>query len=156
MIRASDRLGLQPEDYGATQIATELPRLASPNATAGDWRDFDYLLSLAAVRLLTHLHYGRVDPSAAGFELPARPADLDVPAAVAALEKAPNLRTAVAAVEPQFYHYALLKAALAHYRELAAQSDLTRLPAPARKSPRPGDPYMACLLCASYCSRSGI
>ena len=56
------------------------------------------------------------------------PADLDVAAAVAALAKAPDVAAAVAAVEPHFYHYALLKSALLRYRALAAQPELTQLP----------------------------
>jgi L,D-transpeptidase YcbB len=142
VLRTSDMLGLQPEDYGSTQIAGALQHLSAASATTMDWHDFDCLLSLAAVRLLTHLHYGRVDPAAAGFELPARPLDLDVAAAVAALAKAHNVGSAAAAVEPQFYHYVLLKAALARYRALNAQPDLTCLPAPGHKAPRPGDPYV--------------
>jgi murein L,D-transpeptidase YcbB/YkuD len=141
IIRTGESLGLQPEDYGTTQMSVSEQPLMSGSATDAQWRDFDYVLSVAAVRFLTHLHYGRIDPSAAGFELPARPADLDVPAAVSGLAKASDVGAAVAAVEPRFYHYTLLKGALAHYRALAAQPELTRLPAPGRKAPHPGDPY---------------
>ncbi|MGC1458981.1 MAG: L,D-transpeptidase family protein [Steroidobacteraceae bacterium] len=141
LIRASDTLGLQPEDYGSAQLSATARQLSAGTGTDKDWQDFDYRLNQAAVRLITHLHYGRVEPSAAGFELPARPMDLDVPAAVAALAKARDVGAAVGAVEPEFYHYALLKTALKRYRELAAQPDLTRLPAPGRKAVHPGDAY---------------
>ncbi len=141
LISTSDTLGLQPEDYEAARIRGAAQRLQASGADT-DWRDFDYQLTLAAVRLLTHLHYGRIDPAAAGFELPARPADLNVAAAVAALAKASDVASAVAAVEPRFYHYALLKAALLRYRALAAQPALTNLPPYGRKAPHPGDAYV--------------
>lgn len=141
ILRASDTLGLKPADYGITQIAGAEQRLLTAGAAAAQGQDFDRVLTLAAIRLLTQLHYGRIDPKAAGFELPARAADLDVAAAVAALAKAPDVAAAVAAVEPRFYHYALLKSALLRYRALAAQPELTQLPAPGRKALHAGDPY---------------
>ncbi len=140
-IRASDQLGLKPEDYGATRIAAAVQHLQTGSATDADWRDFDHLLSYAAVRLVSHLHYGRVDPTAAGFELPARPADLNVATAVGDLAKATNVTQVIRAVEPQFYHYDLLKAALARYRALATQPALTQLPPTGQKVPHPGDAY---------------
>jgi len=141
IIRTSDTLGLRPEDYGATQLLVAELHLLGGSVAETEWRNFDYLLSQAAVRLLIHLHYGRVAPAAAGFELPARAADLDVAATVGALAKASDVGTAVAKVEPQFYHYVLLKSALLRYRLLATQPGLTQLPAPGRKVPYPGDHY---------------
>jgi murein L,D-transpeptidase YcbB/YkuD len=140
-LRTCDTLGLQPQDYGIAQISGAEEHLLSGNAIDIDWQDFDYLLSVAAVRLLTHLHYGRIDPKAAGFELPARLSDLDIPAAVASLAKATDVDAVVGAVEPHFYHYALLKTALMHYRALAAQPELTELPPPGRKALHIGDAY---------------
>jgi murein L,D-transpeptidase YcbB/YkuD len=140
-LRTCDTLGLQPADYGVAQISGAEQHLLGGNATDIEWQDFDHLLSVAVVRLLTHLHYGRIDPKAAGFELPARPADLDVPAAVAALAKAADVDAAIGAIEPHFYHYALLKVALMRYRALAAQPELTQLPPPGRKVPHTGDLY---------------
>ncbi len=131
LLRTCDALGLRPQDYGVAQLSAAEQRLLSGHATDLDWQDFDHLLSAAAVRVLTHLHYGRIDPKAAGFDLPARPADLDVPVAVAAVAKATNVDAAVGAIEPQFYHYVLLKAALLRYRALAGEPELSHLP-PAR------------------------
>jgi len=134
-------LGLVPEDYGITALAALAGHLQDATATEAQWRDFDDRLSLAAARLLTHLHYGRVDPTAAGFDLPARRADLDIPAAVTALATAPDPEPVLRDVEPQFYHYTLLKAALAQYRALAARPALTELPPPGAKALHPGDDY---------------
>ena len=141
IIRHSDTLGLQPEDYGVTQLMASEEHLAGGGGSQAQRQEFDHLLSQAATRFVIHLHYGRIDPAAAGFELPARPADLDVPATVTALARAADVGAAIAAIEPQFHHYVLLKAALQRYRALAAQPSLTQLPPPGRKAPRPGDVY---------------
>lgn len=142
ILLTSGKFGLNPQDYGTGQLFGAEQHLLSASAADTDWRDFDQLLSVAAIRLLAHLHYGRIDPKAAGFELLARAADLDVAAAVAGLAKANDVDAAVGAVEPHFYHYVLLKSALVRYRALAAQPQLTQLPVPARKALHAGDAYL--------------
>jgi murein L,D-transpeptidase YcbB/YkuD len=134
-LAAVDADGLRPSDYGADLFAAQRTRLASAV-------DFDLMLSRAAIRLITHLHYGRVDPHAAGFELPEPRSDLDVPGAVIALASAPRVSDALAAVEPHFYHYGLLKQALARYRGLATDPTLTQLPALGRRAIHAGEGYM--------------
>ena len=109
--------GLVPADYGVQVLESAREQLSADPAR------FDRLLSRAAIRLLTHLHYGRVLPAAAGFELPARPDDLDVAQSVLVLAAAADVGQAVAAVEPGFYHYALLKSALAKLRAEPATAD---------------------------------
>jgi len=141
ILHDSAALGLDPEDYGSSLIGAAQQRLAGGAATPENLGSFDALLSRAAVRFVTHLHYGRIAPEAAGFELPARTADLDVPATVLRLASAPDPAAILAAIEPHFYHYELLKAALVHYQALAAQPALPPLPVPARTTPKPGDAY---------------
>jgi murein L,D-transpeptidase YcbB/YkuD len=104
-------LGLGPEDYGAARLAAATAQL-SPDSAAADLTLYDRLLTRAAVRLVSHLNYGRVAPSTAGFELRAPRTDLDVAAAVAAMASAPDVAAAVAAIEPHYYHYHLLEQAL--------------------------------------------
>ncbi len=98
-------------------------------------------MTRGALRLVSELHYGRIDPRAAGFEMPRRSHRLDVAATVAALASAGNVGAAIAAVEPPYYHYRLLVRALAKYRALAAIPDLARLPALPHRALRPGDDY---------------
>ena len=134
--------GLRPEDYNAGELANSAARLGPADSPA-DWLRFDASLTAAATRLIGDLHYGRVDPRAAGFELPEPRQDLDVAASVAALAQTDNVPDAIAAVEPHFFHYALLKAALSRYRGLAlGQATLTQLPPmPSRKPLHVGDLY---------------
>jgi murein L,D-transpeptidase YcbB/YkuD len=141
VLRHVDQFGLEEAEYGGDSLAA-LGTSMGPNALPAAARRFDLLLSSAAVRLVTHLHYGRVDPRAAGFELPEPRTDLDVAATVKSLSLSPNVTLAIKAVEPGFYHYALLELALAHYRQLAAEAaQWGRLPRPATWRLHEGDAY---------------
>ena len=79
-LRTADTYGLRPQDYaeGWNSQPSLIP------TTDGEARSrfetqFDLALSVAAVQFLTHLHFGRVDPYAAGFNLesPRPPLDLE-------------------------------------------------------------------------------
>ena len=141
ILRAADTFGLQPGDYDADVIAATLDRLSHDVATEQEWMEFDKRLSRAAMRLVTHLHVGRVDPRAAGFELQEKRAALDLPALLRKVASATHVKDEIGAVEPAFYHYALLKAALARYRVLAQDDSLTQLPEVGQHTLRVGDPY---------------
>ena len=135
--------GLNPRDYAAATIAALATRISdSPTPRAADLMRFDVALTHAAMRLVSNLHYGRVDPRAAGFDIGPRRRDLDVAATVRALASAPDVRQALEAVEPPFRHYRLLEHALALYRALQAQPGLTQLPPLPRRTLRAGDDYV--------------
>lgn len=134
ILQSADAYGLEPGDYaidGLTGLANSLTavgtRSESPPgpddvASAQRFAEFDVSLSAAALKLISDLHYGRIDPRAAGFELGApRPDDLDLTAVLRRLAVSHDLGRTLAATEPQFYHYRLLEEALARYRTLAAQ-----------------------------------
>ena len=132
--------GLLAADYLVDLIDAAGERLGS-QGTAEDSERFDALVTRAAVRLVWHLHYGRIDPHAAGFELAAARTDLDVAATVVGLASARNVADALLAVEPRFSHYALLKDALSRYRSLGADLSLTQLPGIGKRRIRVGEPY---------------
>ena len=123
--------GLQPRDYASDRLRERVD----------SWPEFDRLLSAEATRLLLHLHYGRVAPRAAGFDLPRPRADLNAEVLLAQLATAADVRTVIESVEPRFPQYRLLKQALARYRVLASDTGLTRLPAFRARSLRAGDHY---------------
>ena len=134
--------GLRPQDYAADLIATQRARLSSPgSSSAYDWQHFDFMLSLAAIRLISHLHYGRIEPRVAGFELPVSRNDLDLATTINALSSATRVAEVVASAEPRFYHYGLLEKALVRYRDLAADPSLTVLPPLGQRSLHLGDSY---------------
>jgi hypothetical protein len=60
--------GLRSEDYANDRLRGRID----------SWPEFDRALSAAATRLLMDLHFGRVAPRAAGFDLPRPRADLNV------------------------------------------------------------------------------
>jgi murein L,D-transpeptidase YcbB/YkuD len=142
ILQSARDYGLEPADYAVDELAAASARLGSPTGTpAPDSAQFDLMLTRAAIRLVTHLHYGRIDPHAAGFELPEPRHDLDVAAAAVALSRADRVSGVLAGFEPHFHHYGLLKLALARYRALAADPSLTDLPAPGRRTLHAGDAY---------------
>lgn len=138
-LQKADDYGLEPRDYDADGLAalagevsgtggalsaasTIKSNQATRNATtdAQRWAGFDLDLSAAALKLLCDLHYGRIDPRAAGFDLGTpRADDLDLARELVMLTTTQGIASQLAAVEPQFLHYRLLEQALPRYRLLA-------------------------------------
>jgi murein L,D-transpeptidase YcbB/YkuD len=138
---ASDR-GLDPEDYPGNRLAYLLIDLIdSGHPGVEQWALFDASLSLAALRFLSDLHYGRIDPASVGHNLTVERIRLDISTTLAHLATAVNVGVAIDSLEPQFTHYALLKRELARYRELAAREELNDLPPLPAKSLKTGDVY---------------
>ncbi len=139
--RAGDR-GLDPQDYPGERLAALLLQLTqTPHSGVEQWALFDASVSLAGIRFVSDLHYGRIDPATVGYNLTVERVKLDIPDTLAHLASAVDVAAALDALEPQFTHYALLKGQLAHYRLLAADVDINDLPALPAKSVKPGDAY---------------
>lgn len=136
--------GLVPGDYRVEALTSALaavPNLATAQggavrtaaaiepdraAAAAQW-DLQFSASLLA--FIDDLHAGRIDPRAAGFELPDRPDGFDGLAVLQKLSSASAPARVLASIEPAFIHYRLLEAALPRYRALARETHLTDLPA---------------------------
>jgi murein L,D-transpeptidase YcbB/YkuD len=112
ILRTADTFGLLPQHY-ETDLTGDPPGSRPP-------AQFDMALSAAAARLLMDLHFGRVDPRAAGFDLENARPPLELGALLEQLATTDSAGQVIASIEPQFYHYGLLKLALARYRLLAA------------------------------------
>jgi murein L,D-transpeptidase YcbB/YkuD len=125
--------GLNPEDYDASRWPGRVQRLAAiakakddSDSAKTDVAQFDVALTVAAMRYLSDLHLGRVNPQTLNF-------DIDVPARRAAFDVATLLQerlvdsddvAAVAeSVEPQNPIYKSTEAALPQYLALAKQAD---------------------------------
>lgn len=129
--RALIELLCSAESYGLRSVDyLDCPTLAGlARATAGGTdtsgepgaasRNLDQSLSVALRRFLQHVHYGRVTPREAGFDLDFNRAPLNYEMLLLQLSSATDVRTVIAEIEPPFEHYRLLKSALAHYRALA-------------------------------------
>jgi murein L,D-transpeptidase YcbB/YkuD len=153
---AASQHGLSPDDYRATALAARLEALTTARTTAPDeWAAFDVALSGAALRLLEDLHFGRIDPRAAGFDMPQRPMDeLDAGALLERLAAGADTDAVLASVEPQYLHYRLLLQSLARYRELAAE-DPPALPPLPRRSVKPGEIYTGTTALRRLLAQSG-
>jgi murein L,D-transpeptidase YcbB/YkuD len=141
-IRAADRYGLQPADYDAETLNSQVARLAAPSgADAQAVRQLDTALSAAVLRFATQLHAGRVNARSAGFNLERPRPAVDGPAILSQLAASANPAAELRALEPPFLHYQLLKDALQRYRLLAGEPGLTNLPPFRARSLQPGDRY---------------
>ncbi len=133
--------GLDPDDYDATrltQLADALDRSARP--PAADAAAFDVALSDRTLTYLRHLHSGRVDPAAVGFQMRLPVDHHDFPALLRDAIAGGRLAQAAADLTPPLMLYRDLRAALARYRMLAAAQTLAVLPTPST-SVRLGAPY---------------
>ena len=142
LLQSVSDYGLSAGDYGAARLAMELAALAAqPQATSADWSAFDRELTSSALALVRHLHFGRIDPHAAGFDMPARAERFDAASLVEQLAARADTGAVLAGAEPGYLHYRLLRQSLARYRELAAAPDVPALPPLPRRSVKPGEYY---------------
>lgn len=141
-LRGSGDHGLRPEDYDGTTLTYRAIDLAAgANATALDQAQLDLALSVAAARLLRHLHFGRVDPRAAGFDSRLPRVPFDVAAILERLATGDDVDGALSAAGPGFEQYRRVRGALKDYRLLAVERELTALPPLKTRSVKPGEPY---------------
>jgi murein L,D-transpeptidase YcbB/YkuD len=131
VLRDAERYGLRRQDYASDLLGGQID----------NWTEFDRVLSAEATRLLRDLHFGRVSPRAAEFDLPRPRPKLGTEVLLEQLARAADVRAVIASVEPQLREYRLLEQALARYRALAADGGLTQLPAFSGRSLKAGDRY---------------
>lgn len=147
--------GLRPEDYDGPRWAerTEgLARVRSSNDSSDSGKDtiaaFDLAMTVDAMRYLSDLHLGRINPQSLDFDIdvPARRAQFDLPTLINdQLVDADDVGSVVAGVEPQNPIYKKTEEALPHYLELAdQQSKQAPQPLPPVTKPiAPGGSYPA-------------
>jgi murein L,D-transpeptidase YcbB/YkuD len=133
ILRRVGEFGLDEADFAALQSA-----LDAASEDPFDARLFENAMSSAALRLMTYLHDGRVDPQAAGYELSRRRAPLEPASMLKALASSRDQSATLAALEPGASQYRLLKKTLARYRGIPDR--FTPL-SPPGASVRPGDAY---------------
>ncbi len=129
LVSASERHGLDPEDYHRQALEGMLARLRGHPA-ARLQVDLDILLTDALVRLGYHLHFGKVDPEALdpdwnlSRDLGGRdPVDL-----IQAAVDSQDLEAFMDHYAPHIPIYGRLQAALARYRGIASTGGWPRVP----------------------------
>jgi len=102
---------------------------------------FDLALTICAMRYISDLHVGRVNPHHFKFGLDVGPKRYDLTEFLRnEVVYSADVASAIGAVEPRYAGYGRLKAALDAYLKLAANGDAAPVPVPA-KTVRPGDNY---------------
>jgi len=140
----ADAYGLNPADYDAMLLAEKWKGASAGAAPSPAQRAlFDVALTVSAMRLLSSVHEGRVDPRLVGFDYDVSAKRLDLAAALRSTRDKGGLAAAVAAAVPHFPVYHRLVKALADYRALAAAGEREPVPALAarQKKVEPGKPW---------------
>jgi murein L,D-transpeptidase YcbB/YkuD len=144
ILKNSDQEGLDPEDYDGPRWESRMAALAQPcPAPESDLVRFDVAVTVSAMRYVSDVHWGRLNPHLFHFEFDMDHASFDLSEylrdkLVNASET--DIEKAIEAIEPPFPTYHRTLSALRTYLELARRDDGELLPVPP-KAIRPGDAY---------------
>jgi len=130
--------GLDPDDYDAAQWAARRESLRSANADVGL---IDVQLTVSAMRYISDLHVGRINPEHVGFQLSTAEKRYDLAQYLRGqVLPAADVPAMLDGLEPPFGGYRRTEQALARYVDLARRDDGQKLPVPERPID-PGAPY---------------
>lgn len=140
ILREADSEGLNAEDYDSSRWPERLARLQHRDSVS-DEMHFDLALTVCAMRYVSGLREGRINPRYFNFELDADPKQTDLPMFVQQrLADGKDLKGELAGMEPPFEGYRELRKALLTLMPLAKRDDGEKLPVP-KDSGYPGPPY---------------
>ncbi len=148
MFTDADKKGLRPDDYDGQHWQEHLRAVAAAPKDENTVAQFDVAMTVTAIRFLSDLHLGRINPQSLNFDIdvPARRAGFDVATLMNdQLVDADDVASVVDGVEPQNPMYKATENALPHYLELAekvSSQPPSDLPAP-DKPVSPGGSYPA-------------
>jgi len=139
----ADQKGLFADDYDGPRWNDRLARLkpATPQPTEADAVKFDLALTVCAMRYISDLHIGKVNPKHFAFALDDESRKYDLAEFLKDhVVDAGNVVDIPAQVEPPYPGYRRTIRALQTYIELAKKDDGEQLPA-VKKTIVPGDSY---------------
>jgi L,D-transpeptidase YcbB len=143
LFKAASQYGLEPDDYDGSRWDSRLARMrqAATPPSQTELIDFDLALTVCAMRYVSDLRVGRVNPQHFKFGLDVGPKRYDLTDFLRnEVVYSQDVAGAIDKLEPPYADYQQAKAALATYLELAAEGDGESLPMPAR-TVRPGQAY---------------
>jgi L,D-transpeptidase YcbB len=143
VMRDSDRKGLSAEDYDGSRWDGRLAKLkpATRQPTEADAVNFDLALTVCAMRYISDLHIGKVNPQHLDFAFDEESKKYDLPEFIQDhVVNGSDVAGALAQVEPPYPGYRRTIQALQTYIELAKKDDGEQLPA-VKKTILPGDAY---------------
>ena len=135
--------GLNADDYDASRWDARVAKLqaTAPSASATDLAHFDLAMTVCAMRFISDLHVGRVNPQhfIFGLDVGSKKYDLAEVLRNQVISSA-DVNSAIAKVEPQYDGYQRAETALAAYLKLVAAGDAPLIPVPP-KGIHPNAPY---------------
>lgn len=139
----SDEKGLLPTDYDGDQWPERLLKTSDITAETPPCRawSLDLALSVSAMRYVSDMRVGRVDPKSLAIDLDVTEKRVDLAEYLRGYLDAADPQSALDSVEPPFRGYRDLLNALPIYEKLAEDSTLDQRLEPTKKSLRPGEPY---------------
>jgi len=143
LLLQAEQKGLNLDDYDGPRWSARLALLkpAAAQPTEADALRFDVALTVCAMRYISDLHIGKVNPRHFDFGLDVETKKYDLPDFLKDhVVDGSDVTGALAQVEPSYPGYKRTIAALHTYLELAKQSDDSKLPVP-KKTIAPGDTY---------------
>jgi len=133
--------GLNPVDYDGPRWDGRLGRIDSGRASEPELIRFDLAVTVSAMRYVSDLHRGRVNPREFHFDLDIKNKKIDLSEFLRQkLVDAEDAAAVMRTVEPPFPAYRQTVDALRTYMKLASNDDGEVLPLPP-KSVKPGDAY---------------
>ena len=137
----SQQKGLDPADYDTSQWPARLAALKAATGNAEGVANFDVALTFNAMRYLSNLRIGRVNPKPLELGIDLDQKHYDLPQfLVQKVLTASNLPDVLNKVEPQYLGYQRTETALRTYLALAAQDHSQPLP-DLPKTVKSGDAY---------------
>jgi murein L,D-transpeptidase YcbB/YkuD len=139
----ADQKGLSAEDYDGSRWSDRLAKLkpVTRQPAEADAVKFDLALTVCAMRYISDLHIGRVNPKHFAFAFDEESKKYDLAEFLRDhVVEGSDVTGALAQVEPPYPGYRRTISALHTYMQLAKQDDGEQLP-PAKKAIAPGDAY---------------
>jgi murein L,D-transpeptidase YcbB/YkuD len=143
LLLKSEQKGLSREDYDGPRWGDRVARLKAASAQASELEEvrFDVALTVCAMRYISDLHIGKVNPKRLDFGFDVEAKRYDLPEFLKEhVVGASDVAGILAQVEPPYPGYRRTIQALATYLELAKDYDGKPLPA-ISKTVVPGDSY---------------
>ncbi len=120
--------GLDPRDYDAEALAAQWKAIEADGEAGPDLALFDLAVSVAAARMATAVHKGRVDPKTMlwGYEVATK--TIDLVAALQAARGERGLSDELEALQPPFPHYRRARRMAGLYRDLLTKGEPPTVP----------------------------
>jgi murein L,D-transpeptidase YcbB/YkuD len=145
LLQQSAAKGLNPEDYDASRWDARLATLqpTAPKPSDADLAKFDLALTVCAMRYISDLRVGRVNPQHFKFGLTVGSRQYDLADELRTqILPASDVSAVVAKVEPDYDGYRRAEEALFTYSKMASAGDAPLIPVP-QKGVRPGSSFAA-------------